>query len=143
MGDDIVDKIIDRLLEEVEKSIVMDCVPIGAVVVNNDKIIGYGHNEKEKSKCSVDHAEILAIKMACKHINDWRLDDCKLYVTLHPCLMCIGATNEARIKEINYFVDNASNNKMCKDLFNDIKLIKLVDKWDFERKLKDFFKKKR
>jgi len=143
IGDGNVDNIIRELTKQIEKSLLMDCVPVGAVIVNNGIIVGSGHNEKENSKCSVDHAEIIAIQNACKHLNDWRLDECELYVSLFPCLMCIGATNESRIKHIYYFVDNKNNIDVHKDLKTPINFTKLEDNYGFEKKLKEFFKSKR
>ncbi|MFK5927113.1 MAG: tRNA adenosine(34) deaminase TadA [Desulfuromusa sp.] len=72
-------------------------VPIGAVVVFDGEIIGRGHNLRETSNDPTTHAEIMAIKQAAKKLNSWRLLDCTLYVTLEPCVMCMGATILARI----------------------------------------------
>lgn len=77
-------------------------VPIGAVVVKNNKIIGYGYNKKELLKSPVAHAEILAIQNASIFLNSYHLEDCDLYVTLEPCLMCVGAIINSRIKNL-YF----------------------------------------
>ena len=78
----------------------MDEVPIGAVIVHDDKIIARGHNRREKKQSSLAHAEILAIEKACKKIGSWRLEDCVLYVTLEPCPMCAGAIINARIRRL-------------------------------------------
>jgi len=72
-------------------------VPIGAVVVFGDQIIGRGHNLRETSNDPTTHAEIIAIQQAAKKLNSWRLLDCTLYVTLEPCVMCMGAIILARI----------------------------------------------
>ena len=77
-------------------------VPIGAVIVYNDKIIGKGYNQKEKKKNSLKHAELIAIDEACNNIGDWRLNDCEIYITLEPCMMCYGAIVETRINKIVY-----------------------------------------
>lgn len=77
-------------------------VPIGAVIVQNDKIIARGFNQKETNKIAIMHAEIIAINNACKYINDWRLSDCTLYVTVEPCLMCCGAILQSRINRLVY-----------------------------------------
>lgn len=79
-----------------------DEVPIGAVIVKDGKIIARAHNMKEEKKCANYHAEIVAIKKACKKIGDWRLIGCDMYVTLEPCPMCVGALINARIDNI-YF----------------------------------------
>ena len=75
-------------------------VPVGAVVVYNDKIIGRGHNQKEQLNDPTAHAEIIAITAATNTINDWRLIDCELYVTKEPCPMCAGAIINSRIRSV-------------------------------------------
>ncbi|WBW97565.1 nucleoside deaminase [Oceanirhabdus sp. W0125-5] len=79
-----------------------DEVPVGAVIVRNcDKvIIARGHNSKEREKNSLLHAEIIAINKASQFLNEWRLSDCSMYVTLEPCPMCAGAIVQARIKDL-------------------------------------------
>lgn len=74
-------------------------VPIGAVIVLNDKIIGKGYNKRNHSGIATRHAEIVAIEKACKKIKDWRLENAEIYVTLEPCPMCAGAIVNARIKK--------------------------------------------
>ena len=76
--------------------------PIGAVIVKNNKIIARAHNKKEKNNNPMGHAEMECIKKACKKLNDWYLKDCELYVTLEPCVMCVGAIINARIDKV-YF----------------------------------------
>ena len=75
-------------------------VPIGAAVVLNGKLISKAHNQREKKKRSTAHAEILAIEKACKKLKSWRLEQCEIYVTLEPCLMCLGAIINSRIKKL-------------------------------------------
>lgn len=77
-------------------------VPIGCVIVCNDKIVSRGYNKREVTQSSLAHAEIIAIEKACKKIGFWRLDDCTLYVTLEPCIMCAGAIIQSRIKRVVY-----------------------------------------
>ena len=89
-------------LAQAKKARDIDEVPIGAVIVFNDKIIARAHNQKEKSKKAFAHAEILAIEKANKKIGDWRLSECELYVTIEPCLMCVGAIMQARIRKVVY-----------------------------------------
>ncbi len=81
-------------------------VPVGAVVVKDGEIIGQGRNTVNKSKIGTNHAEILAINNASRNLGEWRLVDCILYVTLEPCLMCVGAINNCRLKKIVYGADN-------------------------------------
>ena len=75
-------------------------VPIGCVIVYEDKIIARGYNRRTIDKNVLSHAEIIAIKKACKKMGDWRLEDCTMYVTLEPCPMCAGAIVQARIPKI-------------------------------------------
>lgn len=77
-------------------------VPVGALIIKNNKIIASAHNEKEKDNDVSAHAEILAIKKASEVLQNWRLDDCELYVTLEPCPMCAWAIIQSRIKTV-YF----------------------------------------
>ncbi len=89
-------------LKEAKKAYDIDEVPVGCVIVLNDKVIARAYNKREKDKSSISHAEILAIKKASKKLDSWRLDDCKIYVTLEPCIMCAGAILQAKIKNLYY-----------------------------------------
>ncbi len=75
-------------------------VPIGAVIVKDNKIVGRGYNKKETQKDATLHAEIIAIKDACKNLGGWRLPNCTMYVTLEPCAMCTGALVNARVDRL-------------------------------------------
>jgi tRNA(adenine34) deaminase len=75
-------------------------VPVGAIIVKNNKIIATGHNTKESTKDPTNHAEIIAIKKAAEDIGDWRLNECDMYVTLEPCPMCAGAIVQSRIRRL-------------------------------------------
>jgi len=77
-------------------------VPIGAVVVLNGRVIGKGHNQKERLQDPTAHAEIMAVRDACQNLKSWRLDGASLYTTAEPCLMCLGAALQARVAEIIY-----------------------------------------
>ena len=77
-------------------------VPIGAVVVCNNRIVGRGQNVRETEQNVLGHAELAALQEACSALGSWRLDDCDLYVTLEPCLMCAGAILHARIRNLYY-----------------------------------------
>ncbi len=77
-------------------------VPVGAVIVKDDKVIGRGRNRREIGKNALAHAEIEAIDEACRTLGGWRLSGCRVYVTLEPCPMCAGAIINARIDEVIY-----------------------------------------
>jgi tRNA(adenine34) deaminase len=89
-------------LKEAEKALLIDEVPVGAVVVYEDKIIARAHNLREKNQSFHAHAEFLAMMKAAKKIGSWRLEDCDVYVTMEPCPMCAGAMIQARIKHLYY-----------------------------------------
>ncbi len=84
----------------------LDEVPIGAIIVKDNKIISRAYNKMESEQVATNHAEILAINKACKKLKSWRLDDCELYVTIEPCAMCAGAISNARIKKVYFGAKN-------------------------------------
>lgn len=94
------DKFMNAALKEAKKAYLKNEVPIGAVIVKDGKIIARAHNLREQKQSSLYHAEILAIKKACKKLKSWRLDGLEMYVTLEPCLMCAGAITQSRIKKV-------------------------------------------
>ncbi len=87
-------------LNEAYKAYEKSETPIGAIIVKDNKIISFAHNEKELRQDPTGHAEILAIQKACKSTNSWRLTDCDIYVTLEPCSMCAGAILHARLRNL-------------------------------------------
>jgi tRNA(adenine34) deaminase len=87
-------------IKEAKKALEIEEVPIGAVIVKDDKIIARAHNLREIKKDATAHAELLAIKKACKKLDAWRLNDCTMYVTCEPCPMCAGAILNSRIKKV-------------------------------------------
>lgn len=96
------DKFMLEALKEAEKSANFDEVPVGAVIVKDGKIIARGHNLREKSNDPTAHAEIVAIRKACKKLKSWRLEGCTIYVTIEPCSMCAGTLLWTRIQRIVY-----------------------------------------
>lgn len=127
-----------------------DEVPIGAVIVKDKKIIARGYNKSITLKDSTAHAEIVAIRKACKKLNNYRLNDCSMYVTIEPCIMCIGALVHARIKNL-YFGAYDKKTGACGS-FLDISKIKLNHKINIysgllqqncAKIIKQFFKNKR
>ena len=93
-------KYMKAALKQAEKAIAIGEVPIGAVIVYEDKIIARGYNRRNTDKTTLAHAEIACIKKACKKIGDWRLEGCTLYCTLEPCQMCAGAIIQSRIDRV-------------------------------------------
>ncbi len=90
----------EQAMLQAEKAFESNEVPIGAVIVLHDKIIGRGYNQKERLNDPTAHAEVIAITAAANSINDWRLSDATLYVTKEPCPMCAGAIVNARLKMV-------------------------------------------
>ncbi|MGE5472668.1 MAG: tRNA adenosine(34) deaminase TadA [Ignavibacteriales bacterium] len=99
-------KYMKAALQEAEKAYKKGEAPIGAVIVQNDRIIARAHNLRETRKDTTAHAEILAIQKASKKLGEWRLLDCDLYVTLEPCPMCAGAIIQSRIRRLYYGADD-------------------------------------
>ncbi|MDH5186726.1 MAG: tRNA adenosine(34) deaminase TadA [candidate division WOR-3 bacterium] len=90
----------NEALIEAKKALDEKEVPVGAIVLANDRIIGRGHNSTERLKDPTAHAEIIALSAAANFLNNWRLNDAAIYVTLEPCLMCTGALVLSRIKRL-------------------------------------------
>lgn len=93
-------KFMKEALKEAKKAYEKGEIPIGAVIVKDNKIIAKAHNQKEIKQDSTKHAEIIAIQKASKKLRNWRLEDCEMYVTLEPCMMCAGAIVQSRLKKI-------------------------------------------
>lgn len=89
-----------KAIEQALKAKDIDEVPIGCVIVKENKIIARGYNKREILQQSIAHAEIQAIQKACKKLNTWRLEGCTLYVTLEPCPMCAGAIIQSRVDHV-------------------------------------------
>ncbi|MGB4312053.1 MAG: tRNA adenosine(34) deaminase TadA [Natronincolaceae bacterium] len=94
------EKFMALAIEEAKKAFDKEEVPIGAIIIKDNKVIAKAHNLKETFKNAIYHAEILAIKDACNFLGRWRLTDCTIYVTIEPCPMCAGAILQSRIKEL-------------------------------------------
>ena len=138
-------------IKEAKKAYLLDEVPVGAVIVKNGEIISKAHNKKESQQDPTKHAEMIAISKACKKLKTWRLDDCIMYVTLEPCMMCAGALVQSRIKKIVYAVSNkefGGGERLTQLLHNEnnnhIVLIESgLEKLTALKLLQDFFKGKR
>ncbi|MCQ4725115.1 tRNA adenosine(34) deaminase TadA [Anaerotignum faecicola] len=93
-------------VNEAKKAFELDETPIGAVIVQDGKIIGRGYNRRNSEKNPLCHAEIIAINEAAKYIGDWRIENCTIYVTVEPCPMCAGAIVQARIPTVVFGTEN-------------------------------------
>ena len=94
------EKYMKAAISQAKKALKLNEVPIGCIIVHNDKIIGRGYNRRNTDKTALGHAEITAIRKASKYLGDWRLEQCTMYITLEPCQMCSGAIVQARIPTV-------------------------------------------
>ena len=94
------EKYMREAIRQAKKAYALEEVPIGCVIVYRDKIIGRGYNRRTVDKNTLAHAELTAIRKACRKMEDWRLEECTMYVTLEPCQMCSGAIVQARIPRV-------------------------------------------
>lgn len=94
------EKYMKAAIKQAKKAYALNEVPIGCVIVREDKIIARGYNRRNTDKNTLAHAELSAIKKASKKCGDWRLEDCTMYVTLEPCQMCAGAIVQSRMKRV-------------------------------------------
>ncbi|MCM8711361.1 nucleoside deaminase [Clostridium sp. SYSU_GA19001] len=141
---------IKEALEEAKRALKLKEVPVGAVIVKDNKIISRAHNLKETLKDPSAHAEIIAIKRACTVLNNWRLNGCEIYVTLEPCPMCASAIAQARISRlyIGTFDPTAGACGSVVDLTGNSYLrYKTEVNWMYHKEcsniLKEFFKNRR
>ena len=139
-------------LIQAKKALTLDEVPIGAVVVSKEgKLIAEAHNIKETDHNPCGHAEILAIQKSAKKLGNWRLLDCTLYVTLEPCMMCVGALIQSRISTVVYaasdpkggFVESLGKGFETPGLNHHVKAISGVLEEGSSHILKEFFKSRR
>ncbi len=128
-------------LSEAKKAYNNNEVPVGAVIVLDNKIISKAYNKTTSTNISTNHAEIIAINKACKKINNWRLLNCIIYTTLEPCDMCYGAIKQSRIKRIVYGTKN--NNMKNKNAVDKNILCKNMNDELCSKLLKQFFLNKR
>lgn len=103
-------KYFDLAFQQANNAFFNNEVPIGAVIVKNGEVIAVGYNKKEEKNCCIAHAEMLAIKEASRVLNNWRLDNCEMYVTLDPCPMCASAIKQARISTVYSALSNSDEN---------------------------------
>lgn len=141
---------IDLAIDEGKKALKIGEIPVGAVIVKDDKIIGRGYNLKENKKSVIGHAEIIAIEEACNTIGDWRLNGAEMYVTLEPCPMCASAIIQSRISKLHIGTFNKdmgacgsvvdiTNNRYLNSHIN----INWLYNEECSKLITDFFKKRR
>lgn len=148
---EIKEKFMKEALKEAKKAYNKLEVPVGVVIVKDNKIIARAHNVKEQKQDTTKHAEILAIQKASKKLESWRLIDCEMYVTLEPCSMCAGALINSRIKKV-YIGTLDPKTGACGSVLNLLKDYKFnhnveietgILQQECENLLKDFFKELR
>ena len=140
-----------QAIKEAQKAELIDEVPIGCVIVCNDKIVARGHNVRETKKTSLGHAEMVAISKANKKLNKWRLEDCDIYITLEPCIMCAGSIIQSRFKRVIYGADDlkggafgSSINVMnAKNINHHPEIISGILNDECAKIISNYFKKKR
>ena len=115
--------------KEALKAYKKDEIPVGVVIVKDNKVISKAHNLRDSKQIVTKHAEIIAIEKANKKLNNWRLNNCILYSTLEPCNMCSEIINEAKIDKVVYSAKNQnSSNKYCYKQINDLNMNKKCEK---------------
>jgi tRNA(adenine34) deaminase len=111
------ERMIRQAIAEAEKALDAGDVPVGAVIVHNDRIIGRGHNQRELLQDPTAHAEMIALTAAAAELGTWRFTDCTIYVTLEPCPMCAGALVQARINRLVFGADDPKAGA-CGSMYN-------------------------
>ncbi len=141
-------KYMKQALIEARKAYEKEEIPVGAIIVRDNKIIARAHNIKEEKNDTTKHAEIIAIQKASKKLDSWRLNDCEMYVTLEPCAMCAGALIQSRIKKV-YIGTMDLKTGACGSVLNlledytfnhKVEIEKGIMQQECEKILKDFFK---
>ncbi len=137
-----------KAIENAVLAMELNEVPIGCVIVFEDKVIGEGYNLRNTSKNPLHHAEIIAINKACKFIGDWRLEKCSLFVTVEPCPMCAGAIVQSRIEKVVFGTRNKKAgcggsilNILNEPLFNhQVEIVEGVLEQQCSKLMSNFFK---
>ena len=137
------EKFMYMALDEAKEARKLNEVPIGCVIVRGNEVIARAYNRKTLDNVATYHAEILAIELACKYLNTWYLDDCVLYTTVEPCLMCTGAIIQSRIPKVVYGAKNDAFGYLSKIKGVKIEVISDVLSHECSVILTDFFKKRR
>lgn len=108
-------------IKEAKKANKKNEIPVGAVIVKNNKVIAKGFNRKEQKKCGLFHAEVIVIKKSCKKMKNWRLEGCDIYITLEPCPMCASLIHQTRISNVFFGASNKNeiNKIITEQIYND------------------------
>ncbi len=137
-------------LEQAQLALQLDEVPIGAVIVQDGRIIASAYNTRNSSRDATAHAEMLAIQQACRVLGDWRLNGCTMYVTLQPCIMCLGACYNARLDGVVFGAYDTNEGSRDTDrlsvantLNHTLNITGGVLEEQCSQMLKDYFKSKR
>lgn len=128
---------------EAKKAYKNDEIPVGCVIVCENEIVACGYNKKERKNNALMHAEIIAIAKACRKLGSWRLDNCDIYVTLEPCMMCMGAIIESRIRNVYYGTKNKNEQMYDLNMIDRFVNLYNVNDADCSKILSDFFINKR
>ena len=142
------EKYMKLALKEAQKAYKKNEIPIGCVIVKNNKVIAKSHNLKEYKHSALYHAELIAINIASKKLKNWRLLDCDIYITMQPCPMCASAIKQSRIKKIYYGTKNKNNilsNKILEenDINEKIEVISSILEKECREIVQKFFEKQR
>ena len=138
-------------LKEAFKAKKIDEVPVGCIIVKNDKVLARAYNQKIRKKDPTSHAEIECIKKACNKLKSYYLDDCDMYITLEPCMMCTGAIIQSRLRKIYIGTIDPKGGSIVSSI--ELSTVKNINHYpeieigilqeECSKILKDFFKEKR
>lgn len=145
------EKFMKEAIKEAKKAYLKDEVPVGSVVVVNDKIIARGHNTRQSTMNSLGHAEMIAVQKACKKEKHWIMEDATIYVTVEPCLMCCGIILQSRFHRLVYGTNNPKGGCVesilqvfeCDKFNHKVEVEKGICHDEIETLMKDFFKSMR
>jgi len=133
------EKFMELAIKEAKKAYKKEEVPVGTIIVKNNKVISKSYNMVEKKKDCTLHAEIMAIKKASRKLKNWRLNDCEMYVTLEPCTMCMSAIELSRIKKVYFLIQKDKEINSNKDIYSCME----YKNNEYLNLLQSFFRKRR